>query len=85
MKTQWIRYRFQANYEDFRPVVWPPLGPYWCTGYAGDSSFSIVVAYLPKGEDLLKFWPEAKDVDQEDRDEILFTDRFAQPEWWPIK
>lgn len=46
-QTRWMRLRFQANADDPRPVTFPPPGPWWCTGYAGDDSYAIVVAYLP--------------------------------------
>lgn len=76
----WIRSRFKANEEDFRPVKWPPVGPYWCSGYG--EGYSIVIAYTKTVEELLEFWPEAKDIDAEHRDEIIFTDRFPKPDWW---
>jgi hypothetical protein len=37
-KGPWIRYRFHANADDYRPVKFPPPGPYWCSGYLGDGS-----------------------------------------------
>lgn len=76
----WYRYRFHANEDDYRPVAWPPPGPYWCTGY-GDG-YSTVVAYLPPDEPLTFWWPEATNVDAEEVDEIVFSDRFPEPEWW---
>lgn len=75
-----IRYRFHANEDDYRPILWPPLGPYWCSGY-GDG-YSIVIAYLPKDANLFDYWPEADNIDSEERDEITFSDRFAKPSWW---
>ena len=77
---EWERHRFHANEDDYRPVIWPPLGPYWCSGYGDD--YSIVIAYLPKGQNLLDYWPEADNVDTEDRNEITFSDRFPCPKWW---
>ena len=41
------RHRFKTDLEDYRPVTFPPPGPYWCTGETDDHS--VVVAYLPKG------------------------------------
>ncbi len=78
-----IRARFKANYDDWRPVKWPPIGPCWCTGYAGDESHSVVVAYVESENQVREFWPEATDIDGEPRDTIVFTDRFARPDWWP--
>ena len=82
----WNRYRFQANLEDPRPIIWPPAGPYWVSGTGDDHS--TVIAYLPFGnkeDDLRKYWPEAAHITVDERDEITFTDRFPQPSWWPIK
>jgi len=77
-----IRARFKANPDDYRPVKWPPPGPYWCTGYAGDESHSIVVAYVAAEDQVREFWPEAKDIDCEIVDKIVFTSRFPEPTWW---
>lgn len=81
----WVRYRFQANYEDWRPVIWPPAGPYWCSGYAMDESYATIVAYAPAGVDIKTYWPEAAAIDSEPaEDGPRFTDRFPKPSWWPI-
>ncbi len=76
-----IRARFKANAEDWRPVKFPPQHPYWCTGYAGDMSYSIVVAYADNEAQIREYWPEASDIDAEEASEYAFTDRFAKPEW----
>lgn len=86
-KENWIWHRFKANPEDYRPVTFPPPGPYWCSGEGGgegadDPDYSIVVAYLPKGTPVTDFWPEATEIDSEPRGEITFTDRFPEPDWW---
>lgn len=84
----WKRVRFRADYLDHRCVVWPPLGPYWCSGYAGDESHAIVVAYWPADQmDKLKhYWPEAEfdppDFDDETYERPEFSDRFRCPEYW---
>ena len=79
-KQKWLRCRFHANEEDFRPVKFPPPGPYWCTGY-GDG-FSVIVAYVRKEEQVTEFWPEANTLEVDERDEITYTDRFPKPEWY---
>lgn len=76
----WVRYRFHANDVDFRSVIFPPPGPYWCSGY-GDG-YSVVIAYLPKGIELTKYWPEASNVSSDEMDQIRFSDRFPEPQWW---
>lgn len=78
----WERHRFKANGDDYRPVKFPPPGPYWCTGTALDCSYAVVVAYLPPGEKLTDWWPEADEVESEPREAITYTDRFARPRWW---
>lgn len=77
-----IRARFKADYGDWRPVKWPPPGPCWCTGYAGDESCSIVVAYAENEDQIREFWPEAADIDAPEVQKIIFSDRFPRPEWW---
>ena len=74
------RHRFKTDLEDYRPVTFPPPGPYWCTGETDDHS--VVVAYLPKGEPLLKWWPDAIEVETVEEEVIFFTDRFPRPTWW---
>ena len=81
--TVWVR--FHANEADWRPVKFPPPGPCWCTGY-GDG-YATVVAWLPKKgwRKLLKeHWPEATNIDMEDRPEgPQFSGRFPKPDWGP--
>lgn len=78
--TEFVRYRFHANEDDYRPVTFPPPGPYWCTGYG--EGHSIVVAYLPDGVPVTDYWPEATKIDAHARGEPVFTDRFPKPDWW---
>ncbi len=87
MASKWLRVRFYANPDDYRPVKWPPPGPFWCSGYSlnGELEFgkSVVIAYLKTKEQLTEFWPEAVEADWQEREEIKFTDRFPKPDWWP--
>lgn len=79
--TRWIRYRFHSSsLDDPRPVQWPPKGPYWVSGEGDD--YAVLIAYLPEGVDLLTFWPEATEIDDEQCDSITYTSRFARPSWW---
>lgn len=75
-----IRARFKANIDDYRPVNWPVKHPYWCSGQGDD--FSIVVAYADDTAEILKNWPEAKEIESEEVDDYQFTDRFPKPEWF---
>lgn len=85
-----IRARFYANADDYRPIKWPPPGPYWCSGYGvkHDStdglvtSCSIVIAYARDLEEILEFWPEATHIEAEPREAYTFTDRFPKPKWF---
>lgn len=77
----WVRWRFKVNEEDSRPLYAPTPGPWWETGL-GDG-YAIVVAYLRPGQAPHAWWPDAHDVSfAEPCDEIIFTDRFPEPEWW---
>lgn len=78
-----IRARFHADHDDWRPVKWPPPGPCWCSGYAGDESYSIVIAFVKDENQVREFWPEASEIDATPADEIKFYDRFPRPDWWP--
>ena len=53
--------------------------PWWNTGY-GDE-YVAIVCYLPKEEDLFKYWDDAYDIDSEEVTEITYTDRFSKPVW----
>lgn|SRR5690606_5362968 len=81
--VQWHRYRFLANGDDWRPVLWPPAGPCWCSGYTGDGERAVVIAYLPEDTPVTHYWPEADEVESEPVDGIKFTSRFPRPDWWP--
>jgi hypothetical protein len=74
-----IRCRFHCNEEDPRPVNWPIKHPYWVTGYG--EGYAIVVAYADSEKEILKNWPDAKNLDSDLRGEYTFTDRFPKPEW----
>ena len=77
---KWVRHRFRANDVDYRPMKWPPPGPYWCTGYG--NGYSTVIAYAPDGQDIREWWPEATDIDSDLPGALVFSDRFPEPEWW---
>lgn len=82
-----IRARFHANADDFRSINWPVKHPYWCTGYGGDGSpflpdYAVVVAYADNEEEILKNWPEATQIESEEVDSYVFSDRFPKPDWF---
>ena len=77
----WIRYRFKTySVDDYRPLVFNPKYPWWCSGYGEDCA--VIVAYLTKGEPLEKYWDDAFDIDQTEEKEITFTSRFAKPDYF---
>lgn len=84
VELKWDRIRFKANLEDYRPVIWPPLGPYWCSGF--NDTHSIVVAYVPAGlpdDQIRRFWPEVGEIYRMQIGVSLqFSDRFPKPDWW---
>jgi hypothetical protein len=79
---KWKRYCFDIyGVQDYRPVKWPIPGPYWMTRQGGEGHYGLV-ACLPADVDLKEFWPEAQDIDVQERDNITFTERFQKPDWW---
>ena len=75
-----FRIRFHANPDDYRPVKWPVKYPFWCSGYG--ENFSVVIAYVDSVDELMELWPEASNLDIEERESITFTDRFPKPSWY---
>lgn len=79
-----LRVRFYVSKkecgDDYRPVKWPIKYPYWCTGET--SRDFILVAYVDSIDELKELWPEAKDVESDKVDEIVFTTRFPKPQWY---
>lgn len=79
--SKWIRVRFHAALPDYRPVTWPPPGPYWCSGEGDD--YSIIVAYVRFMSQVTKYWPEATHIEEcGGNGEIVFTDRFPKLDWY---
>ena len=78
-----IRYRFLTKAEDYRPLkdMEKIRMPWWCT--AEGTGVSIIVCYLPLMLALHDFWPDAFDIEWEDKTEIEYTDRLVKPDWMP--
>ena len=83
MKKRLHRFRFFVPDYDSRPLDWPPPGPHWQTGI-GDG-YAVEVAYAHSEEQLLRFWPDAYQIDDMGYEEITFTERFPKPDWWPVE
>ena len=80
----YIRYRFKTySVDDPRPLIDMASikMPWWCTGYAGDDSYAIIVCYLPKNHDksIYFYWDDAFDIEKEEMEEIKYTSRFPKP------
>ena len=82
-----IRCRFHADYNDPRPIKWPYPHPYWVSGesMSDDPGYSIVIAYADSEAQILEYWPEATELDSEERTKYTYTDRFPRPEWLPTE
>lgn len=76
-----LRIRFRANWDDPRPVNWPVKHPYWVTGYMADDSCAIVVSYADDEKYIYMNWPEAENLEVQETDNYVFTDRFPKPDW----
>jgi hypothetical protein len=76
--SKWIRWRFETkSLKDYRPVIWNPGYPWWCSGF-NDVTATIIV-WLPNGEKVRKYWPDAKSMEAEGFAKIKFWDRFPMP------
>jgi hypothetical protein len=80
--SNWLRHRFKANYDDSRPVKFPPPGPYWETGLSGNGDYAIVVAWFPANVQVTDWWPEATDIESTPEGPPTYTSRFTCPTWW---
>lgn len=84
---KWIRYRFYTKaIDDYRPLIFNPKYPWWCSGFTGlgiqGEDSSIIIAYLPLGENLLEYWDDAYDIEEEEHEKIIFTGRFPKPDYF---
>ena len=77
--AKWFRYRFKTRSEDYRPVLWPPPGPYWCSGEGDD--YWILIAWFPAQFQISDYWPEAEDLESTEEGPPIYTDRFPKPDW----
>ena len=75
-----LRVRFRANIQDPRPINWPVKHPYWVTGEGED--YAVIVSYADDKNYIFANWPEASNLDIEERESYTFTDRFPKPKWF---
>lgn len=79
-----LKYRFKTkSIDDYRPLI--DMSeihmPWWCTGFSIEDNAAIIVCYLPKGENLFKYWDDAFDIDTEIKTKIEYSERFPKPNW----
>lgn len=80
---KWRRYRFSTrSVDDYRPLIFNPAYPWWCSATAGDGQSVVIVAYLPAGESLQRYWDDAFEIDYTDEETITFSERFPRPEYY---
>lgn len=80
---RWNRHRFQTHgVADPHPVIFNPAWPWWLSSTAGDESSATIVAFLPVGEPLKKYWPDAFAKEVSVREKITFTSRFPKPAYF---
>lgn len=80
-KIMWLRYRFRtASIGDYRPLLFNPKFPWWCSGQS--DSHATIIAWLPKGESLEKYWDDAEGIEFTEHEKIEFTGRFPKPDYF---
>lgn len=77
-----LRVMFKSSANDPRPAGWPVKHPYWITGRALDNSYSTVVSYADNVDYILRYWPEATDIETQEITGYVFSDRFPKPGWF---
>lgn len=81
--AKWIKCIFKTkSVDDYRPLVFNPKYPWWCSAESADGSHAIIHAYLPLVEILETYWDDAYDIEQTEHATISFTDRFPRPKYF---
>ena len=80
-----IRVRFTTDGRDYRPVLFPPKHPWWCTGY-NEYDEAVIVAYADSEEQIAEYWPDYEEFNilDEDVGDYKFSDRMPRPEWFNV-
>lgn len=77
----WKRYRFKTHsVEDYRPLIFNPAYPWWCSGESKDAA--IIIAYLPPDANLIDYWDDAFDINFTEEASIQFSDKFPMPNYY---
>ena len=80
--SKYIRYRFKTKaIDDYRPLkdMEDIQMPWWCSGEGED--YAIIICYLPNKTDLREYWDDAYDIEEQEKEEITYTDRFPKPDY----
>jgi hypothetical protein len=78
-----LRVRFKSSAQDPRPVNWPVKHPYWISGWEmGEEQKAVLISYADDEAYIFENWPEAEDLEIQERSEYTFTERFPRPEWF---
>ena len=89
--SEWNRVRFKTKSDDYRPIKFPPPGPYWVSGQTlegvDDIMVFILVAWCKDESQIKEYWPEAYDFEPSDNTypEIVYSERFSRPKWYEEK
>lgn len=80
-----IKVRFTTDGRDYRPVVFPPEHPWWCTGYKS-SGRAIIISYADNVEQISDYWPDYEDLEttHEYVEGYQFSSRMPKPEWFNV-
>ena len=76
----WKKYKFKTNIADYRPKMYNSNFPWWKTG--GDDESTDITVWLPTEQKLSNYWEDAYSVSHSTHEEIVFTERTPQPEWY---
>jgi hypothetical protein len=82
-EAAWFRVRFLTSSQDWRPVTWPPPGPYWYLGTT-ENHRTCLISYTRSMRELYEAWPEAENVVYSPESKIIFTHQYPEPIWWPL-
>lgn len=77
-----LRVRFTTDSPDPRPINWPIPHPYWITGDEDSGARATIVSYADSLDYIRENWPEAENIESEEVDGYIFTDRFPRPQWF---
>ena len=79
--AKWIKYIFHTySVGNTTPVYFIKEYPWWESSSNG--KVTVMHAWLPAGEDLLKYWPDAHTINSFEHEKIQFDARYQKPSWF---